>query len=171
MKCALLLAFFLAVATGAEAARFNTKVSEDYDSQRIRIETKTPSMSTNPFLALGGHTVSGRKAWIGRKKQVTPPNGIYAHATFVFNTTRNGANYTVNINAGRVHITSWYPYRDQGRSWQCHVYENGACACSRTQWNICGNATILGDFQAPAQESRRAAKAALEAEGVTVTNN
>jgi hypothetical protein len=180
MKRAPLSAFFLAasIASGAQASPFDVTVSGNYRDHQIVIESKTAPMDTDFFTArTGGRTVWSYNVKIGHKTHDAHlGNAIYAHATFVIRTTKAvDDTYTVNINAGRVHITSWYPHADQDASHQCHVYEDGTCNCLDAEWDICGNdpasTSIRMSFILAARLSRFAATHALQDEGVTVTNN
>jgi hypothetical protein len=180
MKLGAPFAFLLAacIASGAEANDFDTPLSREFSNRDIEIANGQAVMEFHYFIdQQRRRTVWSRDSRIGRKKRVRPGNGIYAHATFVIRTTRDvHGRYTVNINADKVHITSWYPLEDQDTSAQCRVYEDDACRCTdEKKWNICRNTpafrTIREGFVVAAQESRIAAKNALQQAGVTVTEN
>jgi hypothetical protein len=162
MKLVPSFAFFLAacLASGAEAVPFNTTVSANFANHHVVIMSMTAPMDTDWFIQrTGGRTVWGDNAKIGHKTHDAHlGHAIYAHATFVISTAKDlHDHYTVNINADKVHITSWYPDADQDRSHQC-----GADPAS---------ATIRAGFVAAARASRFAATYALQQQGVTVTNN
>jgi hypothetical protein len=182
MKRGPFFAFFLAacVATGAEANSFRTTVSGFFTNNKIQIVAKQAPIKFNRFVPqLGRRAVAGKNAHIGFKRRGIRGNGIYAHATFVIDTTQAvpGGAFTVNIVTDKVHITSWYPYATQNRSFQCHVFEDdNTCVCDpRGPWNICKNTAtsnaIRGMFVAAARASRLEAAHALQQAGVTVTNN
>src|SRR5215472_15690150 len=180
MKLVAIFAFYLAacIASAAEANDFDTPLSKQFSNNDIEIANGYAVMEFQRFVKkTRPRTVYSRDSRIGRKLLVRPGNGIYAHATFVIRTTKDRfGHYTVNLNADRVHITSWYPDEDQNASAQCRVNEDDRCDCTRRKkWNICRNTqafrTIRHGFVVAAQESRIAAKDALQQAGVTVTEN
>jgi len=170
-----MIAFFVGacIASGAEARSFNTPVSGDYSGHGIRIVATTAPMDTGWFVErTGGRVVWSDNATIGHMPHNHKNYPITAHATFVIRTTQLGNTHIVNINAGTVHVTSWYPDADdQDASEQCHVFETGVCKCAGPHWRICNITAIRQDFVAAAQASRLAATQQLQDEGVTVTNH
>jgi hypothetical protein len=173
-----MVVFFVAacIASGAEARGFNTTVSGNYTGHGIQIVPTTAPMNTGWFVErTGGRVVWSDDATIGYMTHNHKNYPLTAHATYVIRTTQLGNTHIVNINAGTVHVTSWYPFADQDRSEQCHVFETGVCNCAGPHWHICGGDTastaIRQGFIAAAQASRLAATQQLQDEGVTVTNH
>jgi hypothetical protein len=164
---ALLFVALLLVGKTATAADFETTVSTNYTVPNlINLQLANSEMSTSWFTGqAGGRTVYSSDVTVGN---IVHGTGIIeAHATWVITYTPNTR--TVNLNAGRTHITNWWG--DQ----RCNVYEDGTCNChTNPNWTICNipqMATYVTSLVALARAATLNAQFALQAAGYTVTRN
>ncbi|TMJ04208.1 MAG: hypothetical protein E6G97_06795 [Alphaproteobacteria bacterium] len=143
---------------------FDTTVSPNFTiPNALNLVAANSTMQTSWFTGQnGGRTVYSTDVVIGA--MVHAPGSIEGHATWVID--YNSGTNTVNLDAGRTHITNWWG--DQ----RCQVYEDGSCNCHQNpNWNICGIPLLVATLGAYAIAARINAKLALEQAGYTVTNN
>lgn len=150
----------------ALAQAFQTTVSGQFGDAYVQLVPANSTMETAWFTQqAGGRTVYSHDVGVGNL--IHSPTPIQAHATWVI--SYNAQTRTVNLNAGRTHITNWLGNQ------RCNVYEDGTCNCGNNpNWNYCGYApmaTYVTMLVAYARAASINATLALQAAGYTVTRN
>lgn len=161
-----LIATAMFVPGAAHATDFLVTVSPAYADRNVVLALTNSTMDTAWFTQnAGGRTVYSSDVTIGRLTHGT--GVIQAHATWVI--SYNPSTRTVNLNAGRTHITNWWGNQ------RCNVYEDGTCTCGNNQnWAICSYApmqTYVTTLVAGARIAALNAQHALQQAGYTVTRN
>ena len=164
---ALLFVVLLLMAKNAAAAPFDNTVSTNFFVPNlVNLALTNSTMDTSYFTNQpGGCTGYSYDVVVDTLFQ--PPGNISAHATWVIRFTPSTR--TVNLNAGKTHITNWFG------SQRCNIYENNNCDCGGNRnWNICTNPAMAAYVSSLVVSARIAsinARIALQAAGYNVTRN
>jgi hypothetical protein len=164
-----LAALFVLTGIQTASAQFNTTVSPNHTWPGVFTSRMTNSaMEIRWFIERdGGRTIYSNDVDTGTLHHGADPKNVGAHATWLIH--YNSTTHTVNIDAGKTHITNWF------HSERCHVYENGECSCGQNRtWTYCSipqMATYKTALIAYAKGAALNATYALQQAGYTVTRN